>query len=1149
MKHTTKETEKTMIPIPQTSENTNKEMSKMDKTHIPMEQTSHISQTQSKETNEHTISLEELFIKYTVDPDKGRTAEEIETAKLNFGENTFSKPKKDFVGLKFFKIYFQSFNILLTIASFMSFTIYLLNNKLILNLYLSFTIIIVCLLNTLMEFYQEYKAAEIIKGFNTLVPQKARVIRNGVEEEIFASEIVVGDILLFKLGEKVGADCRLIYCNELKVNNSSITGESVPVLKDTEISQSDVLHASNLVFSGNEVVSGEGKGIVIKVGNNTILGKIANLTVNKKSEKSQLTEEINDYVKKLGCIAFITSFIFYIIALINGFTFVDNLSFCIGVFIAFVPQGLPATVTILLVIAAKRMASKNVLVKDLRAVETLGSISLLASDKTGTLTKGKMACNTLWINESSYSILKYKSDSKETKSKKDKNERYLEIQNDIQSENISNLDSNTTSTIKKEECDTLESINLNVKNLKELIKICCLCNNAKVNNKNKIVGDPTETALMNFGLDYMNKISDLVIDISRIRENKLGEIPFSSETKLHVVVYEEEENFIVYMKGAPERILNYCSYRRFNDSDLKINDEFKNTFYKKYDDFASNGHRVIGMAYKIINKKEYLSKMKKVKKSANNDNTNDLSVNLNKHNFGINPKDLTFLCTIGILDPPKKGVKDAITQLRKAGIQVVMVTGDHHLTAESIARKITLVSGKTKEQAASLLNIPIKDVKEDQYDVEIISGTEIDDLSDRDWNIILSKREIIFARTSPKQKLKIVEKFQEKGHIVGVSGDGVNDSPALKKAHLGISMNKTASDVSKEAAKMIILDDNFPSIVNGVLEGRLIFSNLKKSIRYILSHITPQVIPFLLFVAFGVPSPMSSLLLMLIDLFTEFLPAVSLAFEPPEGNLMHDPPRKLLTRNIDNINNTTTANTLNNKNTDISDTNPEASNNPNTILEINTEPSLLVRRNILAEKVFLFSFFRKIKNIFLKKETGETLCDIDLLSWAYLEAGTLITLGCLTSFFITLYLSNVPITYFFMSSQDYFKLESKNIFLENGISLNSEVQLDILYRAQSSYFFSILISQAFNLLTCKRKNEYFGISTFRNMLPIYGTLIGLLFGISILYIPAFNYLLLSRPVSFLPFVFPVLFGFIILIWDNIRKYIRKNYNMYGSKNL
>ncbi|TBU11341.1 subunit alpha of sodium/potassium-transporting ATPase, partial [Hamiltosporidium tvaerminnensis] len=198
MKHTTKETEKTMIPIPQTSENTNKEMSKMDKTHIPMEQTSHISQTQSKETNEHTISLEELFIKYTVDPDKGRTAEEIETAKLNFGENTFSKPKKDFVGLKFFKIYFQSFNILLTIASFMSFTIYLLNNKLILNLYLSFTIIIVCLLNTLMEFYQEYKAAEIIKGFNTLVPQKARVIRNGVEEEIFASEIVVGDILLFK---------------------------------------------------------------------------------------------------------------------------------------------------------------------------------------------------------------------------------------------------------------------------------------------------------------------------------------------------------------------------------------------------------------------------------------------------------------------------------------------------------------------------------------------------------------------------------------------------------------------------------------------------------------------------------------------------------------------------------------------------------------------------------------------------------------------------------------------------------------------------------------------------------------------------------------------------------------------------------------
>lgn len=972
----------------------------------------------------------------------------VEKNKLLYGINTFTKQKQQSNLKKLMSIYLQPFNLLLFIASILSFFVYSIGTNDKPSLFLGIGIFSVSIFNTLLEFYQEYKTNAILESFKNLVPGKCKVIRNGNLKEIFIHEIVVGDLVDLRMGDKIGADIRLLTVTKLKVDNSSLTGESIPITKKIESKESDILRAENMVFSGNLIVNGEGLGIVVNVGDKTALGKIARLTITKKHGKSELTEEINLYVKKLGLIALITSIVFYVVAMFNGFTIRDNLTFCIGVFIAFVPQGLPATVTILMTIAAKRMAQNNVLVKDLRAVETLGSISLLASDKTGTLTQGKMTCANIWDGKIVQSLLNNNNDQ--------------------------------------------------FRNIRE---ICSLTSKVQITENKEILGDPTETALYIFSNGFK---PDSQVKI-------INEEPFNSEKKYQLTIVEEKNIRKVYLKGAPERILNLCSKVKMNKSEMDIDSNFHKKFNDIYQEFASQGQRVIAMAEKTVD---------------NNFNNTEHDLN-----------GFIFLCLIGIIDPPKQGVKNAIMKLRLAGIQVVMITGDHPLTAEYIGRQINIISGKTRQQAlkSKQMHIKFKDEtksevytnnisncslneitseldfsqKENDYEAEIICGDEIDALTELDWLRILSKKEIIFARTSPKQKLLIVEKFQEQGHIVGVSGDGVNDSPALKKAHLGISMNKTANEVSKEAASMILLDDNFTSIVQGVLEGRLIFVNLKKSIRYILSHITPQVIPFLLFVSLGVPSPMSAILLMFIDLFTEFFPAVSLAWEPAEGNLMIEKPRKH--PNVKG--NATEKEIISNKQNDTKET---------------------ISNNIMPGS----SIVTQIKSLFKTKSSGETLCDFNLLSWSYLEAGMLITIGSLLSFFMVIYLSGVPLNYLYMSSQYFFKSTATAIQLTNGKLANNLEQLEILYKAQSAYFYSILIGQTFNLITCKRKYYCLSSNNFKNMFPFLGAFIGLSFGYIIIYFSFLNKYLFSRPVELKYFICPILTGIFILIWNEMRRNIK-----------
>ena len=689
-------------------------------------------------------------------------------------------------------------------------------------------------LNSGIELFQEYKTESILEGFLKLVPLQSTVIREGKPHEIHSEELVRGDLVLIQEGQKVPADMRIIHCSrDLKVDNSSITGESEAQERSAQASNGrNPLESTNLLFSGTMIVSGEGFGIIIRTGDKSILGQIANLTIQGEARPSQLSREINIFVRKIAAVAVLTAAIFFTYGVIKKFGIGITFSFAIGIFTAFVPQGLPATVTLLLALSAKRLAKKNVLVKDLHGVETLGSITLLASDKTGTLTQNKMRVVEGWCDD-----------------------QMLDFSHEID----------------------VESTKCEMSGFNYLVLSCLLCSRARIVKEGEVGGDATEVGLLKFWLECKKlPIGDDNGILEEIKSDylKVFEIPFNSTNKWHMTIHQiGVGECLLLLKGAPERVIAKCTSFMCRGEEGLINEDFIARYENANSEMAGAGKRVLAFAKKNISQEE---------------------VNLYKEK---EPQDIAGMCFVGLLalmDPPKKGVARAVAACNTAGIQVVMVTGDQPLTAESIARNVGIIRGLTKELAAKSLKKPVEEVTESEYDAVIVHGDQLDSFSESDWDRILSKKEIVFARTLPKQKLEIVTRFQAKGHIVGASGDGVNDAPALKKADLGISMNHTASDVSKEAANMILLDDNFVSIVAGIAEGRLIFTNLKKSIRYTLTHIMPEVVSGLIFIIFMVPMPLGALLILIYDLLIEVIPAISFSFEPPEKDLMLVPPRKKL---------------------------------------------------------------------------------------------------------------------------------------------------------------------------------------------------------------------------------------------------------------
>ena len=700
----------------------------------------------------------------------------------------------------------------------------------------------------IFSYYQESKSSSIMESFKNLVPQYALIIRNGEKIEIKAEELTLGDICEVKFGDRVPADLRVIECRNFKVDNSSLTGESEPQARSPEFTHENPLETKNIAFFSTNAVEGTAKGMVVNIGDNTVMGRIAGLASGLESGETPIAKEIAHFIHLITAVAVFLGVTFFIIAFILGYHWLDAVIFLIGIIVANVPEGLLATVTVCLTLTAKRMASKNCLVKNLEAVETLGSTSTICSDKTGTLTQNRMTVAHMWFDNAIH-----EADTSE--------------------------DQSGTSAYK------------NGPGWKPLERCAALCNRAEFKTgqsgtpvlKREVNGDASEAAIL--------KCTELSLgDTMKFRSNnkKVCEIPFNSTNKFQVSIHEQEgvSGNLLVMKGAPERILERCTTILVNGKEIPLDNEWKAKFENAYMELGGLGERVLGFCDFALPTSKF---------------PNGYPFNPDEVNFPL--EGFRFVGLISMIDPPRAAVPDAVSKCRSAGIKVIMVTGDHPITAAAIARSVGIISAgnKTVEDIAADRGVDVSKVNPREAHAAVVHGGELKDISEKDLDeILMYHNEIVFARTSPQQKLIIVEGCQRMGAIVAVTGDGVNDSPALKKADIGVAMGIAGSDVSKQAADMILLDDNFASIVTGVEEGRLIFDNLKKSIAYTLTSNIPEISPFLLFIIADVPLPLGTVTILCIDLGTDMVPAISMAYEGPESDIMKRMPRNPFTDKLVN---------------------------------------------------------------------------------------------------------------------------------------------------------------------------------------------------------------------------------------------------------
>ncbi|XP_006038919.2 sodium/potassium-transporting ATPase subunit alpha-3, partial [Alligator sinensis] len=568
-------------------------------------------------------------------------------------------------------------------------------------------------------------------------------------------------------------------------------------------------------------VGSTARGVVIATGDRTVMGRIATLASGLEVGKTPIAVEIEHFIQLITGVAVFLGISFFVLSLILGYSWLEAVIFLIGIIVANVPEGLLATVTVCLTLTAKRMARKNCLVKNLEAVETLGSTSTICSDKTGTLTQNRMTVAHMWFDNQIH-----EADTTEDQSG-------------------TAFDKSSATWV-------------------ALSQIAGLCNRAVFKGgqdnvpilKRDVAGDASESALLK-----CIELSSGSVKLMRERNKKVAEIPFNSTNKYQLSIHETEDpndnRYLLVMKGAPERILDRCSTIVFNGKEQPLDEEMKEAFQNAYLELGGLGERVLGFCHYYLPEDQY---------------PKGFAFDCDDVNF--TTENLCFVGLMSMIDPPRAAVPDAVGKCRSAGIKVIMVTGDHPITAKAIAKGVGIISegNETVEDIAARLNIPVSQVNPRDAKACVIHGTDLKDMTTEQIDEILQNHtEIVFARTSPQQKLIIVEGCQRQGAIVAVTGDGVNDSPALKKADIGVAMGIAGSDVSKQAADMILLDDNFASIVTGVEEGRLIFDNLKKSIAYTLTSNIPEITPFLLFIMANIPLPLGTITILCIDLGTDMV--------------------------------------------------------------------------------------------------------------------------------------------------------------------------------------------------------------------------------------------------------------------------------------
>ncbi|MBN3288730.1 AT1A1 ATPase, partial [Polyodon spathula] len=765
---------------------------------------------------------------------------------LRNGPNCLTPPPTTPEWVKFCKQMFGGFSMLLWTGAILCFLAYgiqaaLDDEPVADNLYLGVVLAAVVIITGCFSYYQEAKSSKIMESFKNMVPQQALVIRDGEKNSINAEEVVVGDLVEVKGGDRVPADLRIISANGCKVDNSSLTGESEPQTRTPDFSNENPLETRNIAFFSTNCVEGTARGIVINTGDHTVMGRIATLASGLEVGQTPISREIEHFIHIITGVAVFLGISFFILSLILGYSWLEAVIFLIGIIVANVPEGLLATVTVCLTLTAKRMARKNCLVKNLEAVETLGSTSTICSDKTGTLTQNRMTVAHMWFDN--------------------------QIHEADTTENQSGATFDKSSST-----------------WAALARVAGLCNRAVFQAaqesvpilKREVAGDASESALL--------KCIELCcgsVTAMRDKNPKIEEIPFNSTNKYQLSIHRNanpsESRYLLVMKGAPERILDRCTTILMQGKEQPLDDEMKDAFQNAYLELGGLGERVLGFCHMLLPDDQFPEGFK---------------FDVEELNFPT--EKLCFVGLMAMIDPPRAAVPDAVGKCRSAGIKVIMVTGDHPITAKAIAKGVGIISegNETVEDIAARLNIPVREVNPRDAKACVIHGGDLKELTSGQLDDLLKHHtEIVFARTSPQQKLIIVEGCQRQGAIVAVTGDGVNDSPALKKADIGVAMGISGSDVSKQAADMILLDDNFASIVTGVEEGRLIFDNLKKSIAYTLTSNIPEITPFLFFIMANIPLPLGTVTILCIDLGTDMVPAISLAYEAAESDIMKRQPR------------------------------------------------------------------------------------------------------------------------------------------------------------------------------------------------------------------------------------------------------------------
>merc|ERR1711936_1461886 len=811
---------------------------------------------QELEIDVHRVSVDELCKRFTSNVADGLTDDQVKKGIAEYGLNQLTPPPTTPEWIKFCQCLFSGFAMLLWFGAILCFLAYGIQASAYEeppddNLYLGIVLSAVVTVTGIFSYYQESKSAKIMEGFKNLVPQYALVRRNGGEKiTVKAEELTLGDIVEIKFGDRCPADLRILECRGFKVDNSSLTGESEPQSRGPEFTHENPLETKNIAFFSTNAVEGTARGMVINIGDWTVMGRIAGLASGLDMGDTPIAKEIAHFIHIITGVAVFLGVTFFLIAFILGYHWLDAVIFLIGIIVANVPEGLLATVTVCLTLTAKRMASKNCLVKNLEAVETLGSTSTICSDKTGTLTQNRMTVAHMWFDN------------------------------------------------KIQEADTSEDqsgsgFDKNAPGWKTLERVACLCNRAEFKGgqsdvsilKREVNGDASEAAILK-----CTELSKGNVMEYRARNKKICEIPFNSTNKFQVSIHEQEDKsdsrYLLVMKGAPERILQRCTSIVIDGTERPMTQEWKDAFESAYMELGGLGERVLGFCDFMLPEDKY---------------PKGYPFDPDEENFPL--EGLRFVGLMSMIDPPRAAVPDAVVKCRSAGIKVIMVTGDHPITAKAIARNVGIISDgqETVEDIAARKNIPVEEVNPREARAAVIHGGEIKDLNEKQIDeVLMHHTEIVFARTSPQQKLIIVEGCQRMGAIVAVTGDGVNDSPALKKADIGVAMGIAGSDVSKQAADMILLDDNFASIVTGVEEGRLIFDNLKKSIAYTLTSNIPEISPFLIFILADIPLPLGTVTILCIDLGTDMVPAISMAYEEAESDIMKRQPRNPFTDRLVN---------------------------------------------------------------------------------------------------------------------------------------------------------------------------------------------------------------------------------------------------------